>query len=66
MKALLAILSLGIAAISSNVAIAAPTDAELDALGQAFAQAINERNGNALDSLISAPHLAQKIVDRSQ
>ena len=63
MRSLIATLIVAFAVASSGVTAAEFTDEELVELGQAYAQVINDLDADALNALISAPHLAQNIAD---
>lgn len=63
MKTILATIALGLAAFSGGAIAATPSDPELVELGEAYALAVNQRDTNALDTLISAQHLAENIVE---
>ena len=63
MKSIVATLVLIFAAASSGVNAAEFSDTELVNLGQSYVRAINQQDAEALDALISGPHLAQKIAE---
>ena len=63
MKSIVATLVLAFAVASSGVNADDFTDGELVELGQSYAQAINQRDAEALDALISGRHLAQNIAE---
>lgn len=63
MKTILATIALGLAAFSSGAFAATPSDPELEELGLAYALAVNQRDTAALDTLVSAQHLAENIVE---
>jgi tetratricopeptide (TPR) repeat protein len=62
-KSFIVILFFGLAAASSGVFAAEFKGEELTALGQSYAQAINDLDADAFSALISNPHLAQEIAD---
>ena len=63
MKSIVATLVLVFGVASSGVSADDFSEAELVDLGQSYVQAINQRDAETLDTLISGPHLSQNIAE---